>query len=323
MSKHVDRRDFTKQTSFAVGSLLAGATLGRRRSIGQERALPDQRLLLLGLNALARAHQFDYFADGHRGAAMVSAYLLCVDNNLAKQATSRIVELVDINWASSALCKPFPAEKPEPARIKQIGAALVEGGEVLRQVGHNAIFAMLAIKAFRMMPDAATPRRIDGVCKMIRSFTPWRDVDPDPEVDPPAFADAAAASRFILREANAAIDRFIGFGQGYSGHMLTFGQSLVELAAMGDVSWAESCRTAFRKYVTVTRRGPEPNSKRYREHKPTKLRPTDAEYWKRRGDKTVGIGHVFKYPYACYDLLRRAHDPELRRTLDAKAYRLF
>ena len=39
--------------------------------------------------------------------------------------------------------------------------------------------------------------------------------------------------------------------------MLTFGQALVELAAMGHVEWAETCRTAFRKYVTVTRLGPE------------------------------------------------------------------
>ena len=93
--------------------------------------------------------------------------------------------------------------------------------------------------------------------------------------------------------------------------MLTFGQALVELAAMGDVEWAESCRTAFRKYVTVTRRGPEPDSKRYPDHKPSDLRPTDAAYWEKRGDNTVDIGHVFKYPYSYYDLLRRADDPEL------------
>ncbi|MCH5376476.1 MAG: hypothetical protein JJ992_21105, partial [Planctomycetes bacterium] len=142
-------------------------------------------------------------------------------------------------------------------QIDKIGAALVDGGEVLRQVGHNAIFAMLAIKAFRMLPDAATPERIDGVCKLIGSFTPWRDVEPDPDVDPPPFVETAAISKFIQREASAAIDRFVGFGQGFAGHMLTFGQSLVELAAMGDVKWAESCRTAFRKYVTVTRRGPD------------------------------------------------------------------
>lgn len=318
----MDRRDFAKRTSLAVGGLVTGAFLGNH-SAGQERDRPDNRLVLLGLNALARAHEMNYFTDGHRGAAMVAAHLLCVDNKLDERATARIEKLVDVNWASTALCKPFPEAEPEPARVGEIGAALVEGGEVLRQVGHNAIFAMLAIKAFRIMPSAATPERIEGVCKLIRSFTPWRDVEPDPEVDPPPFADAAAASKFVLREANAAIDRFVGFGQGFAGHMLTFGQSLVELAAMGDVQWAESCRTAFRKYVTVTRLGPDADSKPIADHKPSDLRPTDGEYWERRGDNTVGIGHVFKYPYSYYDLLRRAGDSELKRVLDAKAYQLF
>ena len=301
-----------------------GSFLKSGRSADQDRGpSSDKRLVLLGLNALARAHELDYFGDGHRGAAMVAAHLLCVDNNLDELARSRIVELIDINWASSALCRPFPDVPPEPSRVGEIGAALAEGGEVLRQVGHNAIFAMLAIKAFRMLPSAATPERIDGVCALIRSFTPWRDIEPDADVNPPPFADAAAASEFILRETSAAIDRFVGFGQGFAGHMLTFGQSLVELAAMGDVAWAESCRTAFRKYVTVTRRGPDADAKRRPDHKPTTLRPTDATYWQRRGDKTVAIGHVFKYPYSYYELLRHARDPKLKQTLDAKAYHIF
>ena len=298
MDKNLDRRGFAKQTSAAVGGLLTGVFLGNGRSAGEDRDAEDKRLLLLGLNALARAHKLDYFADGHRGAGMVAAHLLCTDNDLDKQAMSRIVELVDLNWASSALCKSFPDAKPTPTAIDKIGVALVEGSETLRQVGHNAIFAALAIKAFRMLPSAATPERIDGVCNMIRSFTPWRDVKPDPDVDPPPFADTTAASKFILLEASAAIDRFVGFGQGFAGHMLTFGQALVELAAMGDIEWAESCRTAFCKYVTVTRRGPEPDSRRIPEHKPSYLRPIDTAYWKNRGDKTVGIGHVFKYPYS-------------------------
>lgn len=323
MNDSIGRREFAKRTSLAVGGLMSGALFGGRTSFGKEEGTPDKRLVLLGLNALARAHELDYFVDGHRGASMVAAHLLCVDNNLDEDATSRIAELFDLNWASTPLCKPFPDADPEPERIDKIGVALAEGGEVLRQVGHNAIFAMLAIKGFRILPSAATPERIDGVCALIRSFTPWHDVEPDPGVDPPAFTETAAASQFVLREASDAVDRFIGFGQGFSGHMLTFGQALVELAAMGDVEIAESCRTAFRKYVTFTRQGPEPGAKRYPEHKPSKLRPTDAEYWEKRGDHAVDIGHVFKYPYGYYNLLTRADDPELKRAWDAKAYHLF
>jgi hypothetical protein len=323
MNNNLSRRDFAKQSSAGFCSLLAGTLLDGGPVAGQDLNSSDNRLVLLGLNALARAHELDYFADGHRGASLVAAHLLCIDNGLEKSARSRIAELFELNWGKSELCTIFPEAEPAPSRIREIGVALAEGGEVLRQVGHNAIFAMLAIKAFRMAPSAATSERIDGVCKLIRSFTPWRDVEPDKDIEPPPFADEIAASRFILREASAAVDRFVGYGQGFAGHMLTFGHALVELAAMGDVEWAESCRTAFRKYVTVTRQGPQSGDRRIADHKPTDLRPTDAAYWHNRGDRTLGIGHVFKYPYSYYDLMRRAADPQLKGEWEAKAYHLF
>jgi hypothetical protein len=323
MNQIVNRREFTWRTSAGVSGLLAGALPGTGHSAAPERDPAEKRLVLLGLNALARAHELNYFADGHRGASLVSAHLMCVENRLDTKATARIEKLFDLNWAPTPLCQPFPEAEPDPAQVKKIGTALMEGSGVLREVGHNAIFATLAIKGFRLLPSAATPERIEGVCKLIRSIKPARNVPPDPEVNPPPFANAAAASEFVLREASAAVERFIGFGQGFAGHMLTFGQALVELAAMGDGEWAESCRTAFRQYVTVTRRGPEPGAKPYAEHKPSALRPNSAEYWQQRGDRAVDIGHVFKYPYSYYDLLRRVDNPALKQEWEAKAFRLF
>ena len=323
MDHGMDRRDFAKRTSIAVGGLMSSAMWGGDRVYGDVPDIDDKRLVILGLNGLARAHKFNYFADGHRAASMVTAHLLCVENQMDDPAQSRIVEIFDRNWADKPLCEPFPETDPVPERINEIGLALADRGETLLQVGHNAIFAMLAIKALRMVPNAATAERIDGVCNLIRSFTPWRDVDPDPAVDPPPFSDSAAASRFVLQEASDAVDRYVGFGQGYAGHMLTFGQSLIEMAATGDEEYAESCRNAFRKYVTVTRQGPQADEKPRPDHKPIDDRPVDAKYWKRRDDKAVGIGHVFKYPYSYYDLIRRAGDPELAKQWDAKAYHIF
>lgn len=283
-----------------------------------------KRLVQLGLNALARANEMSYFTDGHRGASLISAHLLCEQNHLSEAARTRIEQLFDLNWAKSPLCQPFPKEDPDPSQVKKIGEALAEGRGVLREVGHNAIFAMLAIKGFRMLPEAATPNRIEGVCKLIRAIKPWRDdVKPAEDANPPAFSDATAAAAFVLREASAAIDKWTGYGQGFAGHMLTFGQALVELAQMGDLEWAESCRAAFRKYVTITRQGPGPGDKPIAEHKPSSLRPNSAQYWQERGDKQLEIGHVFKYPYSYYDLLRRVNDPALKQEWDAKAYHVF
>ena len=129
MDKNLDRRDLAKRTSAAFGGLLAGAIFGGRHSAGENRGKSDNRLVLLGLNALARAHKSDYFADGHRGASMIAAHCLCVENNLDEQARTRIAKLFDLNWASSAPCEPFPDAAPQPAGIAKIGAALAEGGQ--------------------------------------------------------------------------------------------------------------------------------------------------------------------------------------------------
>lgn len=318
----INRRQFAIGTMGLVGSCTTD--LGRRL-LAEEQSLTQKRLIRLGLNALARSPEMNYFADGHRGASMISAHLMCVDNDLDDAAAARIVELFDLNWAPTKLCKPFPEQDAMPLEqaVAKVGQALVEGSGVLRQVGHDAIFAMHAIKGFRLLPETATPDRVEGVCNLIRAFTPWRDVAPDEDIDPPPFSDSVAASKFILREASDAIDRFVGFGQGFAGHMLTFGQSLVELADMGDVEWAESCRTAFRKYVTVTRMGPQSDDRKIKDHAFSELRPDEAPYWKSRGDKTLGIGHVFKYPYAYYDLLARAGDEDLEKEIDEKAWQLF
>ncbi|PQO46195.1 hypothetical protein [Blastopirellula marina] len=320
MSLPIDRRRFTQ---LAAGGLLAADSLAQWSWAEEADPNTDPRLMLLGINALSRAATMNYFADGHRGASMISAYLLCTENNLPPAILARMSEMFDLNWAKKKLCEPFPEADPDPKGVEKVRLALLDGGPVLRQVGHDVIFASLAIKTFRAQPQWATPERVEGVCQLIRSFKPWRDIDPAADVDPPPFSDEAAASKFILAEANSAIDRFRGYGQGFAGHMLTFGQALVELAELGEEELAEGCRTAFRKYVTVTRKGPEGDARRIADHGQSQLRPNELEYWEKRGDKTLGIGHVFKYPYGYYYLLAKANNEALTDSLDAKAHLLF
>lgn len=320
MNRQLNRRQFTVGSTFAASALVLGGFAQAEHLESEE---TDLRLVELGINALARAPEMSYFADGHRGASMISAHLMCVNNNFEPAARQRIGELFDLNWAKSKLCQDFPEGDAVDNAVKLVGEALAGGGETLREVGHDAIFAMHAIKAFEMVPSLATRERVEGVCNLIKAIKPWRDDKPDESVDPPPFADTAAISAFILKEASDAIDRFKGYGQGFAGHMLTFGQSLVELAAMGYEEWAEACRPAFRKYVTVTRKGPQSDDRKIKDHGFSKLRPADTEYWRKRGDKSLGIGHVFKYPYAYYDLVKRSNATVLEGEFEAKAWHLF
>ena len=68
MENKMNRRSFAKQTSLAVGGLLASGSVGTNRSHSGEENPTDQRLMLLGLNALARANEMDYFrGPGKKG----------------------------------------------------------------------------------------------------------------------------------------------------------------------------------------------------------------------------------------------------------------
>lgn len=324
MKHRISLREFTWQATSGMCGLMGGRLPGARIAGSVDDDQQAKRLLELGLNGLARAHSMNYFNDGHRGAALIAAHLMCDENHLAVAARDRITVLFERNWAQSKLCAAFPEEEAKPELVKNIGNALLEAHGSLREVGHNAIFAMHAIRGFRLMPHLATSQRIEGVCRLIRAIKPWRDdVQIDESIDLPPFRDSAAASLFVLREASAAVDSWTGRGQGFTGHLLTFGQALIELAEMGEVEVADSCREAFRRYVTITRKGPQPDDKVYAEHKPTPLRPNSVEYWKQRGETQVGIGHVFKYPYSYYNLLRRVNDETLKQEFDEKAWRVF
>jgi len=101
---------------------------------------------------------------------MISAHLMCVNNQFDDAAADRIVELFDLHWAPSALCKQFPKNDPVADATERVGKALPKG--------MGSYGKLATMQSLRCMPS--------------RRF------------------------------------------------------------AMGDVEWAESCRTAFRKYVTVT-----------------------------------------------------------------------
>lgn len=79
--------------------------------------------------------------------------------------------------------------------------------------------------------------------------------------------------------------------------MLTFGSDVVDLAVMGDTEWAEVAAWHFEKWGTVTRMRPVLGDPKIADHQPSKLPPRKARYWNQGGNKTLGIGHVFKYSY--------------------------
>lgn len=283
----------------------------------------DERYVIHGLNALARAHATNYFMDGHRGASMIAAYYLCAEHDVEDGAAETIARMVDAHWTHTDLCAPFPEEPADPALLGRIVSALEGSMGRLRQAAHNVILPSLALKAFAQLPETVTPSRVEGICRLIQCFDTADDVTLDPGDPVPDFAEPQAMAEFVLTETLRTIEAFLERGQGWSGHMLTFGRAIIELSELGYTGLASRARHDFKLYVTRTRMGPLDTDKPRPEHGQTELRPLEHAYWEQREGKDVGIGHCYKYPYGFYGLMGLARDPDLKQRYLDECYRLF
>lgn len=264
-----------------------------------------------------------YFADGHRGAAIIATCTLASENGLAGDTQHAMARLIAHHWGRSGLCAGFPDEAPDEAFLDQIALALQGNISRLRQVGHNVIFAMLALKAFKAVPQAITPSRVEGVCRLIRSFATYDDVTLTEDDHYPDLADPATFAASVLEECLAAAERFRGTGNGYPGHLLTYGQALLELRSLGYPDLAEAGIHAYQLFVKVARQGPTPDARRIPDHADRGQDPLTHGYWEQRGQGDPRLGHCFKYPYSFHNLLARASDPQLTRRCMAIAHLLF
>lgn len=301
------------------------------------------QLLSVGIGVVARAGSgtegsSGYFVDGHRGAAIIAATLL--SEQLSQTATERLNCLVSdqlVDALPAGMTQPFPQhETPDPELLAEVLTALEDSMDELREVGHNVIVGTLALRAFQISPVLLTPSRASGVAMTLRSFAPWPPLDDgngvlrgDLEADAlalgPEFAgeNGPEFAALVLREYLHAVTLWSQKGQGWTGHMLTYGNAVMDLQRLGHLHLFEKSKAAFRQYCAITRRGPAVDADDYPEpqgYRYAHLSPTDTEYWERR--TSLDIGHGVKYPYALVALLDDIDDDQLRSECLASWWRL-
>lgn len=282
----------------------------------------DDIYLVYGLNALSRAHETNYFTDGHRGAAIISAYYLSREVEMEDGAADVIRAMIDQHWISSPLCAPLPEEPSEPSLVGRIAESVRRNRDGLRQAGHNVIFPSLALKAFGQVPEAVTSKRVAGICRLIESFAVADELRLAGEDNIADLGEPPEAATFILSELPRAMAAFIGRGQGWSGHLLTYGRALVDLHQSGYSGLAREVEQAFKIYIKRIRMGPLASDGHWPEHEPSDDRPHLRSYWERRRSRPIKLGHVFKYAYGYCGLMALAEDPEARRAARAVAHRV-
>ncbi len=271
----------------------------------------------MGLDALARAHAMDYFADGHRGAAMVSAYFMCAEESVEEGVSETIGAIVDRYWAPTDLCAPLPDEVPDDSLLAGLIDAVAANVGDLRMVGHNVIFPSLALKALREMPEAITPSRVAGIVKLVEAFDTPMDISIDDDDAFPDLGSTESLAESVLREYVRSAEAFIGRGQGWTGHMLTVGRAVIDLREAGHEDLARTATGALKQYVKRARMGPLDTDKQYTEHGPMPQGPLTRAYWDKRRGHDPTLGHCIKYPYGFLGLMARAGDEALeQRCLD-------
>ena len=283
----------------------------------------DKRYLQYGIDALSRAHSMNYFTDGHRGAAIIAAYFFCHEVDNEPGVSDRLSALIGTQWAASPLCAPYPLEPMDADGIPRILEAIEESMDFLRQAGHNVILPTMALRAFMERPELVTPSRVAGICSLIKAFTvnePHVLEDDDVEID---MRHPANAADFILNELLSTMQAFQGRGQGWSGHLLTYGRALLDLINMGYMQTAECGQHAFNLYIKRLRMGPLETDIARPEHPVNNLRPHQCAYWDQRMHKPLNLGHSIKYPYGFYGLAAVAGDRDLVAQCFNEAYHIF
>jgi len=203
------------------------------------------------------------------------------------------------------------------------------GIDTLRQSGHNIIFTVISLKALQAVPDAATPARVDGLRKMVRSFG-TKGGGKLPLENQESFVDLSDEQefiRFVFEEYLKALELYLnGKGHhGFAGHVLTIGHALVELDRMGHKETARKGIEAYWQFVQQARDGADLGGKKVLDSPPPHHSVLTHDYWSEQGKRETGeivSSHLIKYPYSFYALAKEVRDDDLKKRIFERLYHL-
>jgi hypothetical protein len=284
-----------------------------------EDMLIGPREIVKGLDGMSRvAEKGNTFGLGHNAAAVISSAFFCREQRLDAGTQKEILAYLDSRLLTNPI---YAAARPKEAADPKLVEGLIEdldaGIATLRGKGHNIIFAVTCLKALRAVPEAATPGRIDGLRKMVRSFgkttgRAGRDSDPLVGLD-----DERKFVHFVFEEFLRAR------GDGFDGHVVTIGHALVELYRMGHKELARKGVPAYWQWVRESRA--DEGGRKIEPAPPRTPTPLTREYWAAQARRRVGeiaSSHTVKYPYSFYALAKDVTDEDLKKRILAKVYRL-
>jgi hypothetical protein len=333
----VKRRVFLKEAVLSTGAGLWSGTFFQRHAAADKKQPPAEsdpigrRELVKGLDGMSRVADpgQNPFADGHTAAAVMSSAFFCREQEIDSNTQKEILSLVEARLLKSPSYAPCPEAKADPELVEGLVKDLDAGIDTLRRSGHNIIFATISLKTLREVPEAATPERVAGLRKMVRSFGTKKAAGPrlrdrDTFVN---LSDETKFVHFVFEEYLKALDLYLhGKGHhGFAGHLLTVGHALLELKRMSYRETAQKGVEAYWQFVQEARDGADLGGERVKDAPPRPPTPLTREFWIGQGRRAAGVivsSHLIKYPYSYFALAKELRDDDLKQRLLDKIYHL-
>jgi hypothetical protein len=318
-SESLVRRQLLKAGLVFAGTPFFPEALFDRAAAGGKTDNPiGPREIVKGIDGMSRvAEKGGVFGLGHNAAAVISAAMFSREQNLDAETQKEILAYLDARLLKNPIYEtPRPKEVADATLTEGLLEDLDAGIATLRGKGHNIIFAVASLKALREVPEAATPERIDGLRRMVRSFgkvnaNPPEDGKSDGLVD---LTDEGKFIHFVFEEFLRAK------GDGFDGHVVTIGHALVELYRMGHKELARKGVPAYWQWVRESR------ADKVKDAAPRAgPTPLAREYWAAQAKRNLGeivSSHMVKYPYSFYALAKDVKDEDLKRRIRSKVARL-
>ncbi len=323
----MNRNEFLRLSA----SVLAGfgmAGLGDRRAVAREvRDVElDESWLVKGLTAMVQANGW---FDAHWGAAVISGYYLCKENEFDEATRTGILQqLQTVLEVRAEQFAALPEAKADERRIPEVAAALrpaVEGG--LRAHGHAVIYGSLATKALREVPHMATPKVINGLCGLSRQIARKKPERPQ-GVDGDGAYESSQAMIEALFDSLARFRDLVGdptIRRPNFTHMTTHTEALLNLDEMGLTDLARVGHLGHRAHIGA----PVPDAIPNRDVQAARAsletvmsgefwtNEDHRDQWRRKwaiGENPNGYwiaaGHLFKVLYAYHRLIKHMEDAE-------------
>lgn len=267
----------------------------------------------------------------HFGAAVLAGYWFQYDQALTPKAAealtsqaemmmSRFPELFASPRSSGAECDPIELLEHLAAKLGGVWA-----------IGHDVIFTALALRSLERVSEVGQRWVIDGLGSVItwcqeRPFTEVQvgdlghvtaslevgDASPAELGDVATLWDQGAAARLALETMAGFECVYLGLHQGHIGHVMDHAHALVSLDRLGYHEAAEAGYEGFLTHVARLRRAWHTRFEYPEVNVAVSEDPRHVSYWRRgRARSDWAFGHVFKYPYAFYDLAPLVDDPSL------------